>query len=429
MQRARVLLAAADVVVVGGGPTGAALGCALASHPSTKHLRVALLDERPHRPTPLRDVPDVRVLALSPASVQLLQSCGVWDGVVARRASPYYSMHVLDASGSGGVRFTHSDAGLPLLGIVVEHSVLCDALYARLDTLPVARLPCGPFTTRAALQEHVEGDDWLLVGCDGLASAVRQSMRGVCVQGASYGQRAVCAALKVEDADFFASSALQRFTPEGGCVALLPAPAGFLNLVVRVPSHTTLLCSLWFHWQYSVPAAVAPALLALDGSSLAAAVTRAAGPALLSDMPAIVGTAGPSAAFPLRWQRASHYVDPSQKAAIVGDAAHGVHPLAGQGYNMALADVSVLVHQLAGALECGSPLVHGLAAYEAAARPRNTAALAAVHALWSAMQGAGLVGSALRALGMNAVSAAPPLRRLLVEQAVGSSLMANNTWQ
>lgn len=126
-----------DALLVGGGPTGAALACALGTHPLTRHLRIALLDAQPYHPSamasqPVGAPPDARVLALSHASSTLLQSCGAWDAVLASgRATPYYDMHVCDAAG-GSVRFHASDAQLPSLGFIVEHTVLCEALYVLL---------------------------------------------------------------------------------------------------------------------------------------------------------------------------------------------------------------------------------------------------------------------------------------------------------
>lgn len=217
-----------DVLLVGGGPTGGVLACALATHPRTRHLSVGVLDAQPHRSSShtLREWPDARVLALSPASVALLQSCGVWDAVLASgRATPYYDMHVRDAR-SGDVSFRASDADLPYLGFIVEHPVLCDALYARMAALDksVTLLPPQNFDAKS-LPRHE-----LLLGCDGATSAVRKHF-GISAWGRDYDQRAVCSAVKVEDADFISSTALQRFTPAGGCVALLPSMPGHLSLV------------------------------------------------------------------------------------------------------------------------------------------------------------------------------------------------------
>ncbi len=176
-----------DALLVGGGPTGAALACALATHPLTRHLRVALLDAQPYRSSAPGALsasapPDPRVLALSHASSMLLRSCGVWDAVLATgRATPYYDMHVCDSAG-GSIRFHASDAQLPCLGFIVEHGVLCDALYvarggasneraanvagmarryARMAELGVTLLPPQPFDEKTAPAHR------LLLGCDG----------------------------------------------------------------------------------------------------------------------------------------------------------------------------------------------------------------------------------------------------------------------
>lgn len=166
----------------------------------------------------------------------------------------------------------------------------------------------------------------------------------------------------------------------------------------------------------------------MDGVALADVVTRAMGPTLLASHAPLVECVGVRGAPPLRLQNADRYTD--TRMALVGDAAHAVHPLAGQGYNLALNDVSALVAALAWAVETGSdvggPVV--LERYEREAKRRDTVALAAVHGIWTTMQWSGPLTRPLRALGMAAVEAAPPLRRLLVEQAAGASFVVQNQW-
>lgn len=401
-----------DALIVGGGPVGLSLACGLATHPQTRHMRVSLLDAQPQ---PRGQVeasvyPDARVLALAPSSTAFLQSCGVWNAVLeSGRAVPYYDMHVMDAR-NGEVRFNAADAALPHLGFIVEHSVLMNALVARLEELCalssglVEVLPPAPFTTVASLPAHR-----VLLGCDGVQSAVRRAA-GIPVWGWGYRQQALCTALRLQDPTFIGSSAVQRFTPQGGCVALLPALAGYVSVV------------------YTVPSSAVSGLMALDGVALANVVADAVGPTLLGDLPRLVECVGPRGAPPLRLQTASSYT--SERLALVGDAAHSVHPLAGQGLNLAFHDMSCLIEAFGWAFMTGSDVGGSdvLSRYERDAKLHDSAALAAVHGIWSTMQWNGAIFSPLRGLGMDLVSQFAPLRQMLVKQAAGVARMNKNTW-
>lgn len=404
---------------------GASLACSLATHPSTAHLSTALLDAQAYRssPTTSPTYPDARVLALAPASTAFLDSCGVWSRVSTAlsfflffvhsrtkildsgRAIPYYDMHVLDAH-NHEVRFHASDANTPQLGYIVEHSILTDALYDRLKQLGdhITVLPPAPFTDVASLPPHR-----LLLGCDGVQSAVRRAA-GISVWGWGYKQQAICTALRLEDPSFISSTAAQRFTPEGGCVALLPSVSGYVSVV------------------YTVPSSAVKGLMALDGAALAKVVSDAAGPTLCGALPALVECVGPRGAPPLRLQTATRYT--SKQLALVGDAAHSVHPLAGQGLNLAFHDMSCLLEAISWAIMTGSELgsTDVLSRYERDAKTHDSAALAMVHGIWSTMQWNGALFSPLRALGMELVGQVPPLKRLLAEQATGKSRLLKNQW-
>ncbi len=391
-----------DIAIVGGGMVGAALGCACAE----RGLRIAIIDgQPPQRLWPAGQV-DLRVSALSRASQRLLERIGVWSRMDELGLSPYREMQVWDALGRAEIHFDSADLGESDLGHIVENRVTRLALWERLEAFAAAdaervqllspavptALEIGDGRAQLRLADQRSLSAELVVGADGRASFVREAL-GIGLETRDYAQRAIVA--NVEAAHWHRETAWQRFLPTGP-LAFLPLADGRCSIV------------------WSADEARAEQLLALDDAGFIAelevAFDKRLGPIL---------STGPRAAFPLSRQHARDYVQPH--AALIGDAAHGIHPLAGQGVNLGFLDVAALVDAIDHARAKGRALgsLHILRRYARSRQGENAAMLAAMD-LFKRVFGnrnPALVGA--RNLGLAAAEHLPGIKPLFIRQALG----------
>ncbi|ERH63407.1 2-octaprenyl-3-methyl-6-methoxy-1,4-benzoquinol hydroxylase [Pantoea dispersa EGD-AAK13] len=308
-----------DVVVVGGGMVGAALACGLAQ----QQFRVAVIERAEPAAFDASLAPDIRISAIGASSVALLRQLNVWPRVQAMRSAPYRKLETWEWQ-SAHVTFDAAALGIPELGYMVENSVLQRALWEQMQQDGVTLL-CP--ASLQALQAHSGGwqlqlddgstlDSQLVVGADGANSRVRQ-LAGIGVRGWNYAQS--CMLISVECEHEAGDATWQQFTPDG--------PRAFLPLFDR---HASLV------W-YDAPARIRQ-LQNLPLSQLAKEVQ--------TNFPARVGRfeVKNAASFPLVRRHATRYVLPG--LALVGDAAHTINPLAGQGVNLGYRDVDALIDTL-----------------------------------------------------------------------------------
>ncbi len=383
-----------DVAVVGGGMVGAALAALLADG----GLEVAVVEARP--PSPPGDELDLRVSAIAPASREMLATLGAWPAL-ADGACAYTAMEVWDATGSGRTRFEAAEAGVATLGHIVENRAIQYALWQRLQDRANLRCLCpsevaGLLVTRDTAQlELADGrliEANLVVGADGARSRIR-TWAGLESVGWGYGQKTLVGNLRT--AEPHRATCWQRFLPSGP-VAFLPLADG--------------RCSLAWH----ATTAYADHLLGLDDVAFRSELEVASGGVLGE-----IVEMGPRGAFPLRLQHALHYVRP--RVALVGDAAHAIHPLAGQGVNLGFRDVRALGEALleAAAPGCDPGDLASLQRYERARLPDNGAMLLAMDAF---KRGFGTAAEPLRwarNLGLDAADRAGPLKRAVMRRAMG----------
>ena len=305
-----------DVAVAGGGVVGAACALALAR----AGLQVALVEARPV-PRWLAEQPDLRVYALAPDNAALLDALGVWPQVVRARAQPYRKMRVWDAGGGDELAFDAATLARDELGWIVENGLLVDRLWAALVAAGV-QVHCPARVqgmeqdeagVRLQLDDGTRLEARVAVAADGGASELRR-LAGLDVDAHDYGQRGVVAF--IETADPHQETAWQRFLPTGP-LALLPFTQGRSSIV------------------WTLPEAEAARVLALDDAAFAVALTDASAARLGRAVPVSA-----RAAFPLRRQLVRQQV--AGRVLVLGDAAHVVHPLAGQGVNLGLRDVAAL---------------------------------------------------------------------------------------
>jgi 2-octaprenyl-3-methyl-6-methoxy-1,4-benzoquinol hydroxylase len=384
-----------DAVVSGGGVVGAACAVALAR----RGLEVALVEGA--APAPWRaEAPDLRVYALAADNAALFERLGAWAAVRDARVQAYRRMRVWDAAGGGELDFEADAFGRRELGWIVEHGLLLDRLWSLLPAAGV-RVHCPARV--AALEDEGDGvvvglDDGsrlrarIALAADGARSTLRE-LAGIDVEREAYGQRGVVGyvstALPHED------TAWQRFLP-GGPLALLPFADGRCSIV------------------WTLPDADAARVLALDDEAFGRELTRASDARLGEVRPA-----SPRAAFPLQCQLANEYL--RGRVLVLGDAAHVVHPLAGQGVNLGLRDVAALEQSVAAAMaaraDWASP--SRLARWARARRSEGTLAARAFGGINRLYGSDSVAAVLLRGPLLGLAGRLPPVPRLLWKHAAG----------
>jgi 2-octaprenylphenol hydroxylase len=391
----------ADLLIVGAGMVGSALALALQG----SGLNVLVVDggSLSVKPFDPQAMFEPRVSALSAASQRILKRLDVWDGIAARRASPYGEMHVWDGSGTGQIHFSAASVHAEVLGHIVENRVIQDALLDRLHDSDIGLLA----NARLEQMRH-SGDDWLLtladgrllraplvVAADGANSAVRR-LTGTVTREWDYLHHAIVTSVRT--AASHRRTAWQRFTDNG--------PLAFLPLE-REGEH-------WCSIVWSATPGEAERLMGLDDPAFCRELEQAfegsLGPVISAD---------PRLCVPLRQRHAKRYV--AQGLALIGDAAHTIHPLAGQGVNLGFLDAAVLAEVLRHAAERGERLadVRVLSRFERRRMPHNLALMAAMEGFERVFQADQLPLRWLRNTGLKVVNQLPEAKAMFVRQALG----------
>ncbi|MEQ9084758.1 MAG: FAD-dependent monooxygenase [Alcanivorax sp.] len=387
-----------DILIVGGGMAGGLLGLLLAD----EGFAVRVLDAGPAPARPSGESAP-RVSTLSEASHWLLRHAGVWERLDPERVQAYASMQVWDRDGTGEVRFSAADAGADCLGWLLENDHLTAALFeaaGERDTLAWhGSTPVDDLTR--------DGDGWcvtagaqtftadLLVGADGARSRVRDAA-GIPAPARDSGHRALVATIETD-------------LPHGGCARQVFMDSGPLALLPLF-GHDGRRCSIvWSAWPQR-----SDELMALDDDAFGAALSQATGEVL-----GAARVVSRRAVFPIEERHASRYQ--GRALALVGDAAHVIHPLAGQGINLGLLDAAVLAEELGRARDDGLPGAHAgiLARYERRRRADNLL-------MQNAMRGFKLLFERpepavrwLRNTGLGLVNRLAPARHAFMHRALG----------
>ena len=395
-----------DMIIIGGGLVGASLACAL----KDTSLSIALIEAQSTQAQLYSDVSidnaDLRVSALNRASESFLRTLGVWQVLPEQRLSAYDKMRVWDGEGTGHIHFDAAELAETHLGHIVENSVtnaaLLEALYTQnnVQVFNPVKLENIEQTSDDSLGYLLQLDNGqilqtpMLIAADGGRSRVRQ-WAGFDTREWDYQHHALVCTVEVEQNH--QACAWQRFT-EDGVLAFLPMA-------------NSNLCSI----VWSCPESQAEHLLALPDDEFLSELSRAFEYKLGK-----VQACGQRAAIPLRQRHAKTYV--KDGVVLVGDAAHSIHPLAGQGVNLGFMDAYVLADEikqgLARGLKASHP--HVLARYERRRMPENLSMMATMEGFKRlfAVRSPGLRW--LRNWGMSNMNRLGFLKNHIVQMAMGS---------
>jgi len=385
-----------DVIIVGGG----LVGCSLALSLSAAGLKIALVESgAAGTVAPTADW-DSRIYALGPGSVDYLTQCGAWQAVDAARTMPVEDMRIVGDDARSGLDFSAYEAGLRELAMIVENRQVQAALWRTLQDYPEVVLHAPAACADLQLDHDAAvltlGDGRslrarLVVGADGGNSWVRQAA-GMTATAQPYGQTAVVANFET---DLPHGAIARQWFRRDGILALLPLPGQRVSMV------------------WSTRKEHADELMHLSPPALAAQVA-AASARQLGELRVITAVA----AFPLRLQRVPSLIKP--RLALVGDAAHNVHPLAGQGVNLGFRDARELTAVLAarGAQQdCGDYYL--LRRYERARREDIAAMQLTTDTLQRLFNNEVPLLGAVRNFGLRLANRGGALKNLLVQHAVG----------
>ena len=391
-----------DVAVIGAGMIGSLTASLLAQN----NLSVALIDPSNGRIT-LSSPPcyDTRVSAISDSSQALIEKADVWHRIPKDRLLPYRKMDVWDGLGTSNIQFQAETLGVPALGCMVENAVLSDALNKKNDSLHKIHAYFGEKVVKFQHQDDLIAitlssgkkiQSQLMIAADGAHSFVRKEAGFVCREW-DYGHNAIVSTIEIDRSH--ENTAWQAFGDEG-ILAFLPLPsvAGryFASIVWSVPpKESELLCSL-------------------DEAGFCQRLSYA-----LSERFTVLAELSSRQSIPLKQRHATEYV--KDRIALVGDAAHTIHPLAGQGANIGFADVKALVDVVSNAYkredDIGRSIV--LRRYQRARMLNNlqmTAGMETFKRLY-ATQTPLIVQ--MRNLGMNFINHNSTIKRLVVDRAFG----------
>ncbi|KAM3962512.1 ubiquinone biosynthesis protein COQ6, mitochondrial [Aphomia sociella] len=428
-----------DIIIAGGGMVGCTLACAIGKNSLLSHLKVLLLEGSPQQKYELKPEYSNRVVALNQNTKSLMNSLNIWQHVENARVQPVRHMQVWDASSDALISFNSADIMDDDIAYIVENDLLLNAVNEELTSSNIENvnivygakiagyeLPKDPKSTNNIVKMN-NGDAYacdLLIGADGANSAVRNAM-GVQYLSWKYDQMGVVATLHLAE-EIENTTAWQRWLPTGP-VALLPLDSKRSSLVWSTTVHhakellelpeeqfvDALNDALWKKYPHS---SAVEACTSWFGSCLK---SLGLPDGAARQLPPSVRSIAPSsrAAFPLGFGHSTRYI--AHGVALVGDSAHRVHPLAGQGVNLGFGDVKDLTEFLADAVYTGLDITdHSwLEKYESTRQRHNVPTQIAVDTLFRLYTVDLPPVVLVRSLGTQLTNALQPIKKLIMSHA------------
>lgn len=386
-----------QIVVVGGGMVGLSAALALADC----GLQVAVIDNETGD-KPLAEQPELRVSAINLASSQFLSALGAWQKLPISRLTPYQKMQVWEQDSFARIGFDHAMVNQPQLGHIIENQAIRSALWQQAQAhakvqliapAKIAKLVPGNSEIFIELDNGKMLTAELLVGADGANSFVRQQMQ-MPLTFWDYGHQAIVATIKTQQPH--QHCARQAFTPTG--------PLAFL------PLWDDNLCSIvWSQTPERVQE-----LMAMDDIAFNQALTVA-----FDNQLGLCEVQSKRVSFPLKMQYCRQWL--KNNVVLVGDAAHSIHPLAGQGVNLGFMDAAALAQQVTANLQADKPFNHlsGLRGYERWRKSEATKMIAAMEGFKRLFAGANPLKKLIRDIGLTAADKLPLVKEKLIAQAIG----------
>jgi 2-octaprenylphenol hydroxylase len=393
-----------DIVIVGAGLVGASLACAIAQENNAQDLRIALIEAGGDAQHFEGEHFDPRVVALTQASQNLLAKIGIWSEVLQTRACAYRDMHVWDGEGTADIHFNCAEVRESHLGHIVENSVIVTALrkkiaeHSNITLIQPAKIV--NLVRDAKVQIELDNGELitanLLIAADGAQSKVRE-LAEFETREWDYGHKAIVTTVQTELPH--QATAWQRFMRTG--------PLAFLPLSTVNQKH---FCSI----VWSAETELADELMLLNDAEFCARL----GFAFEHKLGKIIHAAE-RFAIPLRQRHAKTYIQPN--IVLVGDAAHNIHPLAGQGVNLGLLDVVALAQEIERALDRKIPLSDFsiLRRYQRQRLAGNLIMMSAMEAFKRLFGSESLMLILLRNSGMRQLSSLTELKKIIVKAAMG----------
>jgi len=386
-----------DIIIIGGGMVGLTLACALGQ----QQFKIAVVEAYQPEDINLKDDYELRVSAISKSSQKILQNVNAWHGILKRRACAYQHMHVWDATGDGNIHFDAADLGMDSLGHIIENKVIQFSLLEQCLKLPDVDWLCPQLVKQihfSETQQQVTLDSGsvitakLLVGADGANSKVREAA-GIELNQSAYEQKAIVAVVK--SSLHHKDTAWQRFLPSGP-LAFLPLSDGSCSIV------------------WSAENLRADELLEMEEKLFITELQSA-----FENTLGKIEKVSKRAAFPLVRRHANEYV--KQGMALVGDAAHTIHPLAGQGVNLGLLDAAALAEVILRARVGGKNIASltTLRKYERWRRADNSLMMYSMSGFKKLFSNDQAELSIIRNAGLNLIDSTGPVKYKLMRHAMG----------